>query len=167
MATMQREWFREVADGSEGCWCNPKPTVLHDSDLELIDLGGIAEALGDHGVEGAEVFFFAFGEAAVDLHEGEEAGAAEIDGGNGCDAAGILGHLPGAGIALAKHLAEVAAPEADFEIDVELGAFADQDEDFVECVNGFSGEVLAPAVTSSLPAGKQRRPAIDHAGVLG
>ncbi len=107
----------------------------------LIDLGGVAEALGDHGVEGAEVFFFAFGEAAVDLHEGKEAGAAEIDRGGGSNSAWILGHLPGAGIATAKHFAEVAAPETDFEIDVELGAFANQDEDFVEGVNGFRGEV--------------------------
>lgn len=130
--------------------------------LCLVDLGGLAQALGDHGEEGAEVFFFAFGEAAVDLHEGEEAGAAQIDGGDGCHATGVLGHLPCSGVAAAKHLAEVAAPEADFEIDVELGAFADEDENVVEAIDGFPCEVELLAELSLAQLGGGLRVPFHH-----
>jgi hypothetical protein len=109
--------------------------------VELIDLGGVAEAAGDHGVEGGEIFFVALGEAAEELGEREEAGTADFDGGHDGDFAGILGHFPCAGVAAADDLAEVAAPEADFEFEVELGTFTDEGDDFIEGFDGIGGKV--------------------------
>ena len=122
----------------------------------LVDLSWLAEALCDHVVEGGDAFRVAHGEATIDLHEGKEAGAAHLDGRDGEDASGILGHFPGACIAAAENFTEVAAPDANLEVVVEFRTFGELGEKRFEGYEGVGGEVepLAEVLASQSDCGR-------------
>ena len=103
---------------------------------ESVDADGLAEALGDEIEESCDALLLAGVESAIDLHEGKDAGAADIDGGHQGLAAGVIGHDPGAGVADADQLAEVAAPDADLGFVVEVVVFGKLGEDGFKGIEG-------------------------------
>src|SRR3954462_10283231 len=95
--------------------------------------GGCGETLLHQAIEGAEIFCCAQSEAAVDLHGGPEAGAGDIergDGGSGVTylfaAAGIGSEEPDAVPSAAQDLSEVAAPKTGLEVEIDGGLAIEQ-----------------------------------------